>query len=306
MVNDMTMVKIELTENKRNELKRVFEILNRLGKGITKNNILLYADQRIISGKWLTSMPKKELLAEVMREPEVNSTPKKKISPEVIRLAREKHEACFNAFVKLIDEMVEAGVSLSDANIRELKDDSFNNWYWHQNEKAKEYIKEARTKTNYKPQMGRKKSEKTTSNSGRFSETDVFVVKTLDDYDITYLKDVINYLYDENNMENITPERIIDAIPEFTGFVVSENQIKTCSSIMQYIAFVNGVIERNMTYNTVKKTIEKMEKEGVLINRYTVINRMRGTVPYEQFKTHPELDTLIENAVSIKTPEYVY
>lgn len=225
---------------------------------------------------------------------EVTNSKGEKIPFAFIAAKKKEHEEKLSAFIDIIDMMVEDNIELSNKNINEMGKGIFSSSYLSYGEQA-EYLRQKREETGYKnvKKVAEKAVKKETPEEIN-SITILFNGETLSDFDRDYIRDALDTIKDESQ-DYITVDALIDIFAE--GGVVNfpKEVIEKDCEIMEYIDSINKEKRICKITSMINQELKKMEKEGLKINRFTLLNRCSKFLDYDMIKSNAVINEIFIN-----------
>ena len=288
-----------MTKKIEEELKATINLLSERGLPITKRNISLYGNPQVLTGSIITGLTSEEFkqllpVKSSNKLSEVTNSKGEKIPFAFIAAKKKEHEEKLSAFIDIIDMMVEDNIELSNKNINEMGKGIFSSSYLSYGEQA-EYLRQKREETGYKnvKKVVEKVIRKETSKEIN-SITILFNGETLSDFDRDYIRDALDTIKDESQ-DYITVDALIDIFAE--GGVVNfpKEVIEKDCEIMEYIDSINKEKRICKITSMINQELKKMEKEGLKINRFTLLNRCSKFLDYDMIKSNAVINEIFIN-----------
>ena len=287
-----------MTRKIEEELRVTIKMLEEKGLPITKRNISLYGNSQILTGSIIAGLTDKEfkcfLPAKDCKLSDVTNNKGEKIPFAFIAAKKKEHEEKLSAFIDIIDMMVEDNIELSNKNINEMGKGIFSSSYLSYGEQA-EYLRQKREETGYKnvKKVAEKAVKKETPEEIN-SITILFNGETLSDFDRDYIRDALDTIKDESQ-DYITVDALIDIFAE--GGVVNfpKEVIEKDCEIMEYIDSINKEKRICKITSMINQELKKMEKEGLKINRFTLLNRCSKFLDYDMIKSNAVINEIFIN-----------
>lgn len=288
-----------MTKKIEEELKATINLLSERGLPITKRNISLYGNPQVLTGSIITGLTSEEFkhflpVKSSNKLSEVTNSKGEKIPFAFIAAKKKEHEEKLSAFIDIIDMMVEDNIELSNKNINEMGKGIFSSSYLSYGEQA-EYLRQKREETGYKnvKKVAEKVVKKETPEEIN-SITILFNGETLSDFDRDYIRDALDTIKDESQ-DYITVDALIDIFAE--GGVVNfpKEVIEKDCEIMEYIDSINKEKRICKITSMINQELKKMEKEGLKINRFTLLNRCSKFLDYDMIKSNAVINEIFIN-----------
>lgn len=288
-----------MTKKIEEELKATIKTLEERGLPITKRNISLYGNPQVLTGSIITGLTSEEFkqllpVKSSNKLSEVTNSKGEKIPFAFIAAKKKEHEEKLSAFIDIIDMMVEDNIELSNKNINEMGKGIFSSSYLSYGEQA-EYLRQKREETGYKnvKKVAEKVVKKETPEEIN-SITILFNGETLSDFDRDYIRDALDTIKDESQ-DYITVDALIDIFAE--GGVVNfpKEVIEKDCEIMEYIDSINKEKRICKITSMINQELKKMEKEGLKINRFTLLNRCSKFLDYDMIKSNAVINEIFIN-----------
>lgn len=291
------------TKKETEELWRVVKMLKEKDVTITKRNISLYCNHDLLSADFISGLSEVDIKRfSSITLSDITDNKGRKIPYQFIETKKREHQEKLEAFINIIDMMVEDGIELSTKNINEMGEGIFSSAYLYYGEQA-EYLKKKREETGYQAQPKAKDKvvkqekvvEKIAEDASQIDDITVtFEGETLSDFDRDYIKDMIDTV-NPTTSEFITIDTIMDMFEKDSIVSFPEDILKKDCEISDYLEKINKEKEIHNMINKVNKELATMRKNGILINKYTLLKRCSSFLSYNLVKTNEQIGELFLN-----------